>query len=189
MYSLTEGKAHARLKWLYQPVFDAANEGFAEYRDSPLVPIHRATTVANNINDSVFAALVNKVDGLKPVFDKRKNMRFLRIEGRPPILLWVKKTDPGRKSHNFLTPHALQMDSGNYELFPSAMIITLGIRVSQDGMSISRVTLTPPCVAKKEPEWWIDIVAPANVKTLRVVGGQKPSVRVSRSSQQRQLGT
>jgi len=186
---MNEGRAHMRLKSLYQPIFEAVNDGYAEYRDSPLVPIHTARTVASAINDSVFAALVNKVSELKPVFDKKINMRFLRVEGRPPILLWVKKTDPGRKSRNFLTPHAMQMDSGNYELFPSAMTITLGIRVSQDRMSISRVTLTPPCVAKKEPEWWIDIIAPANVGRLRVVGAPVSSVQVIRSSQQRQLGT
>src|SRR4029077_10701447 len=157
MYSLTEVKAHKRLRPLYQSIFDAVNQGYAEYRDSPLVPIHRATTIANNINDSVFAAIVNQVDSLSPVFDKRKNMRFLRLDGRPPILLWLKKIDAGRRSRNLLTPHALHMESGNYELFPSSILLTLGIRLNPDGMSISRVTLTPPCVAKKKPDWWIDI--------------------------------
>jgi hypothetical protein len=185
---MAEGEAYERLSSLYQPIFEAANEGFAEYRDSPQVPIHRATTFANNVNDSVFAALVNKV-GLKPVFDKPKSMRFLRVEGRPPILLWLKKTDLLRKSRSFLTRHAIDMDSGNYELFPSSVVLTLGIHTSQDQMSIARISFTPPCVAKKKPDWWIDILAPINRRTLMAIGAKGPVVQVIRSSQQRELGT
>jgi hypothetical protein len=81
------------------------------------------------------------------------------------------------------------MESGNYELFPNTILLTLGIRVNPDGMSISRVTLTPPCVAKKKPDWWIDILAPANVRTFRAVSAMAPSVQVLRSSHQRGLGT
>ena len=56
MYELTEAKANCRLKSLYQDIFEAANEGYVQYRDSEHVGVHRPTTTANSVTDLVFAA-------------------------------------------------------------------------------------------------------------------------------------
>jgi hypothetical protein len=79
------------------------------------------------------------------------------------------------------------MDSGNYEIFPSAMIVTLGYRIHREHLGIVRVTFTPPCVVKAKPEWWIDLLAPRNVTALNIAG-RSTAVRVVRSSHQRTLG-
>jgi hypothetical protein len=190
---INEHKAHARLKDCYQKLFESADQGARKYETSTNIGVHRATTAANEINDLIFAELINNFDGVQgitPVFDKRKNLRFLKIDGRPPIHLWVKKTTRGHASSNYPTRHNGDLlKKRQIQLFPNATILTLGYLRSSDHKGVSRISITPPCGRGSRPEWWIDIVMPYNVVGMPgLVGPNSVRIVVRRSSDQKTLG-
>lgn len=171
----------------------AARDGYQHYYDSPDITIHAPRTKATSINDCIWAELVNRSDGIaEPVFDTKRNLRFLKFGKRRPILLWLKKVSLNRRysrvktSIEDKTDHAERLAVGQTELYPSAQILALGYTPTRDGRTISRLSITPTCRRGTSPDWWIDLVM------LPVVG--KPiattsefRMEVKRSSQQRNL--
>jgi hypothetical protein len=145
--------------------------------------------MANDLNDLWFSELVNgfdQIDGIAPVFDLRRNLRFIKIPGRIPIHLWVKKTDIGYHSSNVQTEHARRLlESGQTEMFPSAVILTLGYLLNADRTGINRVSITPPFSGKLKPEWAIDLRLLPNVRGMAVVGSESVEVKITRFSQRR----
>jgi hypothetical protein len=132
--------------------------------------------------------LVNNLDGVTPVVDHKSNLRFLKLEGRTAIHLWLKKANSGRQSSNFATPHAADFLSGQLVLYPNATMLMLGYLLSEDKLGVQKVSITPPCGRASKPEWWIDISVPTNVIGMpRPVGFNHTHITVSRSSQQRRL--
>jgi hypothetical protein len=143
------------------------------------------------MNDLFFAELINVFDGvdaMRPVFDKPNNVRFWRVDGRPPILLWLKKTDPGHRSSNISTPHSDRLlESGQTEMLPNAAVLMLGYQVSDDRMGVKRISITPPCGRRSHPAWWIDVTLPNVVAMNREIGSNLARVTIRRSSHQRRL--
>ncbi len=190
---MKEQQAHLRLRYCYQRFFESADRGAKKYNDSANIAVHRATTAANEVNDLIFAELINTFDGVDeviPVFDRKKNLRFLKIDGRPPIHLWLKATNRGRVSSNYPTPHYSDLvKSGQIQMFPNAVILTLGFLRSNDCTGVARVSITPPCGRGSKPQWWIDIAMSRNVVGMPgATGSSSVGVVIRRSSQQRKLG-
>jgi hypothetical protein len=183
---ITENRAHVILRRYYQTIYDCVSDGYARYRDYPDVGIHRSTTAANNINDLIFAELVNRLDGqASPVFDSRNHIRFLKFQSRHPIHLWLKKTDGQHRSSNVQTHHAQMLERGQSEMFPSATLLTLGYWTSPDQSKIRRVSITPPCGRRTKAEWWIDLAVPERAASPQLLGNRGTQIEVRRSSQRR----
>jgi hypothetical protein len=189
---MEEQRAHLALRSLYQRLYAASSRGVSKYGNDETAVVDRPTTTANRMNDLIFAELINEFDGargIEPVFDKRKNLRFLKVDGRPPIHLWLKLTDPGHRSSNFPTTHSDDfLKTGQLLLYPNAVTLMLGYLPLADRSGVRRVSITPPCGRGSRPLWWIDITAPPNVVGMPSVA-RSSSVRivVTRSSQQRDL--
>ena len=185
MSRVTDNQANLLLRPYYQILYEAAESGFKEYTESPHAAIHCARSAATNINDHIWAQLINRLDGTKgitPLWDRRKGLRFIKVECRRPLLLWIKRVDRNRRHSIYPTAHASQMlESGQAELFPRAEILVLGYTIKQDGLGILRVSINPPCSKKTHPDWWIDIVPVTRIKVARA-GGQL-QIKVNRSRQ------
>ena len=190
---MTVQYANKRLSAYFKTICETARDAHAKYLKSPHAVIHRPTTKANDFNDLWFAELVNaldQVDGIVPVFDRRKNLRFIRIPGRIPIHLWLKKIDNTYHSSNLQTRNARRLESGlQLEMFASAFILTLGYLINRDGTGIDRVSITPPCGKRKlKPEWAIDLTLSKNVANISVVAPSSVQVKITKF-EQRKLGS
>lgn len=194
MRRVSEFSAHGSLKRYYQRLCESAQEGYRRYLDSPEVAIHGKRSMASNINDSICAQLVNQFDGLaEPVFDKKRNIRFLKFGRRRPILLWLKKMSLSRQysrvqtSIEDKTDHAERLAQGQSEIYPSAQILTLGYTPTRDGRTVGRVSITPPCRRGAKPDWWIDLVMLPVVGKPVAANGVDFRMEIKRSSHQRDL--
>lgn len=145
--------------------------------------------MANDMNDLWFAEMINaldQIDGIVPIFDRRRNLRFIKIPGRIPIHLWLKKTDRGYHTTNFPTKHAQGLEAGQSEMFPSAVILTLGYLLKIDASGIARISITPPCGRKQKPEWAIDLALRSVTRAgMSVVGDSSVEVKITRFRQRR----
>jgi hypothetical protein len=194
---ISEASAHVSLKRSYQTICESANEGYKQYLNSPDVAIHAPRTMATNINDHIWAQLVNRLDGVaEPIFDRRRSLRFLKFGRRRPILLWVKKLNPARQyskvqtANEHKTSHASMLDEGQTELLPSAQILTVGYLLSHDRRSISRVSITPPSKRGRYPDWWIDLAMLSVVGKLEEINSSANfRIEIRRSSHQRKLAS
>ena len=190
---MEEQRAHLALRSLYQRFYAASARGVSKYGKDKSAAVDRPTTTANRMNDLIFAELINEFDGLRgvePVFDKRRNLRFLKIDGLPPIHLWLKLTDPGHRSSNFPTKHSDDfLKSGQLLMFANAVTLMLGYLPLVERNGVRRVSITPPCGRGSKPLWWIDITAPPNVVGMPTLA-EASSLRivVKRSSQQSKFG-
>jgi hypothetical protein len=77
------------------------------------------------------------------------------------------------------------LESGQTEMFPSAVILTLGYLLNADRTGINRVSITPPFSGKLKPEWAIDLRLLPNVRGMAVVGSESVEVKITRFSQRR----
>ena len=192
MRRISESSAHVALRRWYQIICGEIRAGYQHQLDSPDAPINAARSAANNVNDYIFARLLNRLEGVEPVFDKRRNMRFLKIGRRRPILLWVKEMSLGRQysrvktSIEDRTEHAERLAVGQTELYPTAQILALGYTPTRDGRTVARVSVTPTCRRGAKPDWWIDLVM-LPVVGRPVADTKEFRVEVKRSSQQHNL--
>lgn len=180
-------QANSSLKGLYQDLCECPKDGYEEYLNSDFASIHCPRTAASNINDHIWAKLVNRLDGVagvKPKFDPLNGLRFMRVESKPrSILLWLKRVDQGRHHKSFPTPHAQDMaETGQIEMFQSDEILVLGYSRTLDHTGISRVSINPPSLTNK-PSWWIDLVPIASTSIARTTG--KLEYRIEMSEQKR----
>jgi hypothetical protein len=188
---VSEFSAHVSLRRWYQDICEGCRDAYQHQVDSIDAPIHRATTAANNVNDFIFANLVNRLDGVEPVVDRKRNMRFLKFGRRRPILLWVKKMSLARRYSRVQTAiedktdHAERLATGQSEMYPRAQILALGYTPTRDGRTVGRVSITPTCRRGEKPDWWIDLLMVPVVG--RPIAAGEFRVEVRRSSQQRKL--
>lgn len=189
---MNEQQADLRLRRYYQRVCVAASKGVMKYSKDSDAVVDRPTTTANRMNDLIFAELINEFEGsssIKPVFDNRKNLRFLRIDGRPPIHLWLKKTNPGHRSSNYPTEHSTDfLKDGQISLFPNATTLMLGYLPLVDRTGVRRISISPPCGRGAKPAWWIDITPVPVIGMPSITGATATRIVVRRSSEQRELG-
>jgi len=127
--------------------------------------------------------------------DKKRNIRFLKFGKRRTILLWTKKMN-SRRQYSLVktaieerTVHAELLASGQIDLLPSAIVLTVGYLLTPDGTKVRRVSITPTCKRGKKPEWWIDLAILPVIGEIQRSDSRSFRVEIRRSSQQRKLGS
>jgi hypothetical protein len=110
MGRISESQANAALRPYYQTVFEAVQDGYTEYMQSDYVAIHCPRSIATNLNDHIWAQLVNRfdgVDGVFPAFDRESPLcqgrrsasdSALGQEGRPEAAL-LNLSDASRRGN------------------------------------------------------------------------------------------
>jgi hypothetical protein len=160
-------------------IWESLTGGFKTHVEDPLRLSYDTSTRASTANNLMFGELIANFDGVpsvRPVTDRKNNLKYLCIQDR--VLLWLKKVTIGRYTSNYPTDLAIDRLDGQmtFDEIPQASIVTLGYLPDAEENSIARISFSPP-FRSLHPEWYFDLVPVGNVTQMgqreRRTRGQK----------------